>query len=119
VSALENPLAPLDAPLRFVHQDLGPEHFIVDPASGRLAGILDWTDGGLGDAARDFVTLVTFGGWDFADQALASYRHELDNGFRERLRFMARFLSVMWLGEAVMNAGDVAKHVTWVRNAFA
>jgi hypothetical protein len=32
---------------------------------------------------------------------------------------MARFLSVMWLGEAEQFRGNVGRHKTWVRNALA
>jgi aminoglycoside phosphotransferase (APT) family kinase protein len=83
-----------------------------------LAGILDWTSTALGDAARDFVTFATFGGWDFVERVLVHYPGTVDGAFRERLRYMARLLSVMWLGEAQQNGGDVRKHLTWVENAF-
>lgn len=119
VSELDDALRPLEAPLRFIHQDLSPDHLVVDPSTGRLTGILDWTFTALGDAARDFVTCATFGGWSFVERVLADYPGAVDGGFRERLRYMARLLSVMWLGEAQLNGGDVAKHITWVENAFA
>lgn len=119
VSELDEPLRSLDAPLRFIHQDLSPEHLVVTPSTGRLAGILDWTAAVLGDAARDFVTCATFGGWDFVDRVLAHYPGPVDAAFQERLQYMARLLSVMWLGEAQQNGGDVRKCITWVENAFA
>ena len=108
-----------EGPLRFIHHDLSPEHLIVDPKTGQLAGILDWTDAALGDAARDFVVLVTWRGWDFTEAVLRDYRLPLDDGFRERLRFMARLLSMIWLGEAHERGSNVAKHIESVRNAFA
>jgi len=118
------PLRALDAPARFTHQDLSPEHLVVAPSAGRLTGILDWTsaalgDAALGDAARAFVTCAAFGGWDFVERVLAHYPATVDAGFRERLRYMGRLLSVMWLGEARLNGGDLAKHVAWVEHAFA
>lgn len=114
-----DPLQPLEAPVRFTHNDLSPSHLVVDAATGRLVGILDWTYTLLGDAARDFVTPATYGGWGFVERVLAHYPGDVDPGFRDRLRFMARVLSVMWLGEAVQNGGDVRRHVAWVGNAFA
>jgi macrolide phosphotransferase len=108
-----------EGPTRLIHDDLSPEHLLVDPTTGRLTGILDWTDVALGDPARDFVTLVTSGGWDFAERALVSYPGEVDDGFRRRLSYMARLLSVLWLAEAHERNGDVAKHLVWVRNAFS
>ena len=103
--------------LHLIHHDLSPEHVLVDPKTGRLTGILDWTDASLGDAARDFVFLVTWRGWDYTEVALRNYRIPVDNDFRERLRFMARFLSIIWLGEAHEQGVDVSKHIEWVRNA--
>ncbi len=108
-----------EGPLRFIHHDLSPEHLIVDPNTGQLAGILDWTDAVLGDAARDFVFLVTWRGWDYTEHVLRDYRLPLDDGFRERLHFMARLLSVIWLGEAHERGSNVAKAIDWVGNAFA
>lgn len=118
VEHLDDPLRKLDAPLRSIHHDLSPEHLLADPGTGRLCGILDWTDAILGDPARDFVSLVTFGGWGFVDQILAHYTHPVDAGFRDRLRFMARLLPLMWLGHAKLRGEDTERHVRWVRNAF-
>lgn len=111
------PLPRFEGPLRFIHYDLCPEHLIVDPRTGQLRGILDWTDAILGDAARDFVFLVTWRGWVYAEEVLQHYRNGTDSGFRERLRFMARFLSVLWLAHGRSSAK--AKHVEGVRHAFS
>src|SRR5690606_26461794 len=87
-------IAPYAGPLRFIHHDLSPEHLTVDGATGRLTGILDWTDAILGDAARDVVFLATWCGWDFVRDVLRSYPHAVGGEFPSRLRFMARLLSV-------------------------
>jgi aminoglycoside phosphotransferase (APT) family kinase protein len=107
-----------DAPLRFIHQDLGNDHVIVDPATGHLVGIIDWTDAMIGDAARDFVFLVAWQGWDFAEDVLRSYPHTVDDGFRHRLDLMAKVLTIVWLGIAQTQGTDVAKHIDWLHNAF-
>lgn len=119
VAALDDPLRALESPHCFIHHDLAPEHLVVDPTTGGLVGILDWTDAISGDPARDFVTCVTFGGWSFVEEVLSCYSHRADEGLAERIQFMARFLSVMWLGEAYLNGGDVCKHIRWVHSAFA
>lgn len=110
-------------PLRLIHDDLAPEHLLVDPETGDLVGILDWSDATLGDPARDFAPLVAWHGWSFAGDVLRHYPHRIDQGFRERLRFMARVLSVLWLAEAREwtpgAVDDIARHVRWVHNAFA
>jgi hypothetical protein len=104
--------------LRFIHHDLSPEHLIIDPGTGRLTGILDWTDAILGDSARDFVGLVTWRGWGFTEQVLRSYPIPVDQEFRHRLSLLSRLLSVIWLGEAHEQGSDVAKHISWVNKAF-
>jgi aminoglycoside phosphotransferase (APT) family kinase protein len=76
-------------------------------STGRLAGILDWTYSVIGDAARDFVACAAFGGWDFVEQVLRHYPGRVDADFRHRVRYMAQWLSVIWLGEAVRHEGDV------------
>jgi hypothetical protein len=91
----------------------------VDPETGRLSGIIDWTDAILGDAARDFVFLVAWQGPAFAEEVLLSYPHTVDQGFCERLDFMARVLSVMWLALAHERHTEVEKLTGWVHNVFA
>jgi aminoglycoside phosphotransferase (APT) family kinase protein len=117
ISELSPPFDRFEGPLRFTHNDLSPDHVIVDAKTGKLAGIIDWSDATLGDPARDFVFLVTWRGWPFAEEILRAYPHSLDRGFRDRLRFVSRLLSVMWLAEAYERHGDVTKHIAWVRNA--
>ncbi|UCG88126.1 MAG: phosphotransferase [Gemmatimonadota bacterium] len=119
VADLSLPLHEYDGPVRVIHHDLGPEHLIVEAKTGQLTGIVDWTDTILGDAARDFVGLVTWRGWGFTEEVLRSYRLPLDEGFRDRLRFMARLISTIWLTEAHSHGIDIARYVKGVRNAFA
>jgi aminoglycoside 2''-phosphotransferase len=109
-------------PLRCIHNDLSPEHLLVDRRTGALAGILDWSDAIVGDPALDFAPLAAFHGWAFVDDVVRSYPLPIDGPFRERLQFMARLLSVIWLAEAYERSAevptDVAKHVRWVHNVF-
>ena len=119
VSELDEPLRFRTGPTRFTHNDFWPDHLVVDPSTGRLAGILDWTFTALGDPASDFVPCATFGGWGFVEQVLAHYPGTLDDGFRERLRYAARLLSVMFVGQAQQNGGDAGRYIMWVKKAFA
>ena len=113
------PIARYDGPLTFIHHDLSPDHLLVDPGTGQLTGILDWTDAILGDAARDFVFLVAWQGWAYTEEVLRTYPLPVDSGFRDRLRFTSRSLSVLWLGLAHERDTEVAKLTGWVHNAFA
>ncbi len=113
------PIRPLGGPLCLVHQALCPENLIVEPQKCELVGIIDWTDPTLGDPARDFVDLVTWHGWGLTEDVLRSYGLPLDEGFRDRLRFMARLISTIVLTEAHAHGMDIAKYIEGVRHAFA
>lgn len=113
------PSGPFGGPPRLIHQDLSPDNLLADPVTGRLNGIIDWTDAMIGDAARDFVFLVAWRGWSYADEVLRHYPHPVDPGFRDRLRFMARVLTPLWLGLAYERGSEVEKLTGWVHNAFA
>lgn len=106
-----------DGRVRMTHNDLSPDHLLVDRNSGALTGIIDWTDAALGDPARDFVALVAWQGWQFTERAISAYSLPLDASFRQRLGFMARLLSVVWLANAYEERTDVAKHLRWVHNS--
>jgi aminoglycoside phosphotransferase (APT) family kinase protein len=109
----------LGGTLQLIHGGLAPEHLIVDPSTGALIGVIDWTDAQLGDAARDFVFLVTWRGWKFVEDVLRIYPRAVDREFRTRLRYMAQMLSVIWLAFAYEQGADLTKHVQAVHNAFA
>jgi aminoglycoside phosphotransferase (APT) family kinase protein len=113
------PLSPWDGALQLIHQDLAPEHVLADPTTGAVTGILDWSDAILGDPARDFVFLVTWQGWPFAEQVIAAYPRHIDPGFRERVNLMARLLSLIWLSFAIEQGEDTSVAIRQVRNAFA
>lgn len=108
---------PYTEPPRFIHNDLAPEHVIVDQDTGLLVGIIDWTDAALEDPALDFVVLHCWLGWPLIDAILASYALPLDVRFHTRLDFLARTFSLEWLWQAIEQKGDVEKHIRWVHEA--
>ena len=73
----------------------------------------------LGDAAPDFVFLVAWRGWSFTEDVLRHYAHPLDDGFRDRLRFIARLLTPIWLGLAHDRGSGLEKVRRGLRNAYA
>jgi aminoglycoside phosphotransferase (APT) family kinase protein len=108
-----------DAPLHLIHGGLESRHVLVDPATGFVQGVIDWTDTHLGDAARDFVFLVTWKGWKFAEEVLRIYPRAIDREFRARLRYMAQLLSLMELAYAHAQHQDLTRYIREVHNAFA
>ena len=111
--------AEFHGPMQLIHGGLAQDHILVDPTTGFLVGVIDWTDTSLGDAARDFVFLVTWQGWKFAEAVLRQYPRAVDKEFRSRLRDMAQLLSLMGLAYAHEQGQDLGPHVRAVKNAFA
>jgi fructosamine-3-kinase len=63
----------LDTPhLVWCHGDLQPDHVIVDPATNRVAAIIDWADNGCGDVGWD-VAVLTIDHHEQRDAFLAGY----------------------------------------------
>jgi aminoglycoside phosphotransferase (APT) family kinase protein len=107
-------------PPRFVHNDICAEHVLVDPRTGRLSGLIDFTDAMVGPVVHDFVGLICIGGYDFIEQAAESYDLPLPAEFAAQVRWLARNLTLIWLAEAAgATPGGSARHLTWVQRAFA
>lgn len=110
--------SPYRGPLRLVHNDLCPDHLLVDD-DGELVGVLDWTDTTMGDPVLDFIGLYAWRGRAFVEAVLRHYDLAVDDGFRQRLGFSARVRTLHWLHTAIREGGDVSKHRRWLANAFA
>ena len=105
--------------LSFLHGDFGPANIIVDPSTGRLAGIIDWGNAQLGDRAWDFHKLVLNCGWSFTSAVMQAYGMPLGEGFVERVRFYAQMEAAQWLADSVKRGSDPSLNLKWVRNAFS
>ena len=107
-------------PRRFIHNDICPDHLLIDPDTGHLTGLIDFTDAMVGDPVLDFVGLIGVGDRAFTGQVLASYDQPLGDSFAVKLSWLTRVLTLTWLGEAAADdPDDVPKHLTWVGRAFA
>jgi GrpB-like predicted nucleotidyltransferase (UPF0157 family)/aminoglycoside phosphotransferase (APT) family kinase protein len=110
---------PQDGPIRFVHNDICPDHLLVDPATGRLTGLIDFTDAMTGEVVLDFVGLIGVGGYDFIRQVTASYDLPLGDTFWPKLGWLTRTLTLSWVAEAAHHdPASVPKHLEWLRRAF-
>ena len=92
-------------PPRLMHGDLEAEHLLVDPATGKLTGVLDWSELGFGDVARDLGGLWTHFGDEFIDAVLATYDMGPDPGLGDRIRFFGRCHALVAYDEALR--GDI------------
>ena len=76
--------------LVFCHNDVRDDHLMVDPASGRVTGLIDWGDAVLGDPALDLATVLTDFGPAVLDRVLAGYHRPREAGLGDRIRWVAR-----------------------------
>jgi aminoglycoside 2''-phosphotransferase len=72
-----------------IHRDLGADHILHDPTTGKLTGVVDWGDAWIGDPAHDFTGLYLDLGPDFARSVLARYPRTLDETAEQRIQFYA------------------------------
>lgn len=78
---------PYQGPARLLHNDLLSEHILVVPDSGRVTGIIDWSDATAGDPAYDFAGLWVWQGDEFVALAVDAYGQPVDAGFLQRVRY--------------------------------
>lgn len=97
---LATPAPPPGGLAVFSHDDLGIEHVLVDPDSGAVTGVIDWTDAGLVDPAGDPGRVLR----DLGPAALDTVLGRLDPGLRDRAWFYARCGAIEDLAYGVQNA---------------
>jgi aminoglycoside phosphotransferase (APT) family kinase protein len=91
---------------------------MVDTATGRLIGVIDWGNAAIGDPALDFVPLVLWRGWGFARAVVTSYGLPIDHDFVDRIRRHAQIQALQWLTDTIKRRADPELHLSWLRNAF-
>lgn len=103
-----------------VHRDLIAEHILVEPATGHLAGVIDWGDVGIDDPAVDFVGVWRQLGEEFARQMLAAYRHPSDATMLRRLDFYASMepFHEIRFGQRTGDAARLTHGIEWARRQF-
>jgi aminoglycoside 2''-phosphotransferase len=67
--------------VRLIHADLGQDHILVDPATHRLTGVIDWGDATVGDPALDLAGMDLL----LRRKVLARYEGPFDEGFAQRI----------------------------------
>ncbi len=101
--------------LRILHNDLGPEHILVNTADNSISGIIDWGDLAIGDPALDFAGLYMWQGAPLVTAALETYGDLSDDAMWQRIRYYACQAAVRmtWYGQQTdkqdyFNAGEKA-----------
>ena len=112
-----------DGPRRFIHNDICPDHIITSTGTGRLTGLIDFTDAMTGEPVLDFVGLIGIGGYEFIGTVLDRYDLGLERGFTGKLEWLARTLTLRWLAEAATDPDapedDIRKLQPWVPKPLA
>jgi aminoglycoside 2''-phosphotransferase len=108
-----------DGPPCVVHGDLWPEHVLFDRAAGRLSGIIDFGQAGLGDPAGDLGNLLQVYGETFVRRMLPAYPEAARLLPRARCYSHARELEWVlrglksghsfWFGAHLGNARDLVR----------
>ena len=62
-----------DEAIVLAHNDLAAEHILVDPETGRVTGVIDWSDAALTRAEVDFAGFYHWGGERLAAAVLRAY----------------------------------------------
>jgi aminoglycoside 2''-phosphotransferase len=91
-----------------IHADFTEDHILLAPDGERLAGVIDFTDAGLGDPAYDFTFL-----WAYGEPAArrAAQRHGADDDLllRSRWRFASYRINQIYWSLSGARAYDVAR----------
>ena len=112
------PLPPFSGDLSFIHNDLAPEHILVDPEFGTITGVIDWEDGAIGDPVSDFVTLPFWIGWENTFRICDSYSLPMDDKFLYRLEYASRFLSLAYLYDEAQRSNDLSSQISFIENVW-
>ncbi|MFF2078714.1 phosphotransferase [Kitasatospora sp. NPDC058162] len=80
----------------FIHGDLQPSHVFVD--GDEVTGIIDWSDGGPGDALFD-LAILTLGHERHLDDVLAGYGADVDVDVIHAWWSLRSLVAVRWLVE--------------------
>ena len=112
------PLAPYEGDFSFIHNDLSPEHFLVDPEAGTITGVIDWEDAAIGDPVSDFITLPFWIGWENTLRLCESYSRSLDPGFIHRLKYGSKLTSLAWLFDEAQRSNDLLAQISFIENVW-
>jgi aminoglycoside phosphotransferase (APT) family kinase protein len=69
-----------------IHGDFDISNILVDPENFKITGIVDFEEARIYDPAADF--LLFDEGDDFIEEILANYKGEIDNNFKNRMKFL-------------------------------
>jgi aminoglycoside phosphotransferase (APT) family kinase protein len=71
------------------HADLAAEHVLYAPATEQISGVIDWSDMAISDPSLDLAGIFHWGGESFLNAVLDAYAGPIDEGIRQRARFLA------------------------------
>ena len=81
------------------HGDFDASNILYHPCRGRIVGIIDFEEAGIGDPAWDLCCLLAEFGQDFLNEVLKSYTAPMDETFRKRIAFHSKriiFIEILY-----------------------
>lgn len=108
-SFLAEPALPDVTAAVFCHNDIRGDHVMIDPATGGLAGLIDWGDAVWGDPARDFATVLVDFGDSAYDHFVSAYGGAIDETLWQRVNVMAALRMVEDLAFRVTVGDDAGQ----------
>ena len=112
------PLPPFSGDLSFIHNDLSPEHILLDPEFGTITGVIDWEEGAIGDPVSDFVTLPFWIGWENTLRVCDSYSLSIDDKFLNRLEYGSKLSSLAWLYDEAQRSNDLSSQISYIEKVW-
>lgn len=83
------------------HQDFDTSNILVDPETGRITGIIDFEDTGLGDPAYDLIFIDQ--GKSFFETILKNYQNDTDEYLYQRILFYYKRTGIPYLLYGIEN----------------
>ena len=84
-------------PITFIHWDLSDDHIFINENTGKINGIIDFSDASIGDAALDFTWFWELGE-DFVQRLYKEYKGKKDKDFllRSKYYYSLMFVNILY-----------------------
>ena len=114
------PLPPFSGDLSFIHNDLSPEHILLDPEFGTITGVIDDYVISTGEShpVSDFVTLPFWIGWENTFRICDSYSLSIDDKFLSRLEYGSKLSSLAWLYDEAQRSNDLSSQISYIERVW-
>ncbi|WP_179134096.1 phosphotransferase family protein [Halobacillus massiliensis] len=96
----------------FLHGDLSPDHFLIDPDTGDLTGIIDFGDLSVSDPDHEFIYILEDGGENFTRKVLKEMRYPDIENCIQKISYFVTFSHIRYALE-----GNRQGKTDWIEEA--